>query len=138
MILKRAASVTDVLEVSSKLAEVRGHVDELEGELRLLRHQIDMSALTTNIAAIADAQVFGIQWRPLYRAKLSVRGVLFALADYADSMLALIFNIPVIAIWTFTVVALLKIAWIALRRLILLFFPALNVWLRQRVQPHAS
>jgi len=57
-ILKRAAAVKDILEVSSKLAEVRGRIDESEADLRFLHHQVEMSLLTTNISAVAQAQVF--------------------------------------------------------------------------------
>src|SRR4029077_11575768 len=41
-ILKRAAAVKDVLEVSSKLAEVRVRIDESEADLRFLHHQVEM------------------------------------------------------------------------------------------------
>jgi hypothetical protein len=134
VILKRAVSVKDVLEVSSKLAEVRAHIDELQTDLRSLHHQVEMSLLTTNITAMAEAQVFGIRWRPLYRAKLSLRGALFSVADYGDSMVELFVNLPVIAIWGFTILALLKVGWIVLRSIVLLFFPSLGTWLRRPMQ----
>ena len=134
LILKRAASVKDVLEVSSKLAEVRAHIDELQTDLRLLHSQVEMSLLTTNITAMAEAQVFGIRWRPLYKAKLSLRGALSAVADYGDSMVELLVNLPVIAIWGFTILALLKVGWIVLRRIVLMFFPSLGTWLRRPIQ----
>lgn len=137
-ILKRAAAVKDVLEVSSKLAEVRGRIDELEADLRLLHHQVEMSLLTTYITAVAEAQVFGIHWRPLYEAKLSLRGALFAVADYADSMMAVLLNLPVIVMWGFTIVALLKVGWMVLRRIVLLFFPELTTWLRRPVKSQAT
>jgi hypothetical protein len=134
LILKRATSVKDVLEVTSKLAEVRTHIDELQADLRSLHHQVEMSMLTTDITAMAEAQVFGIRWRPLYKAKLSLRSALSAIADYGDSMVELVVNLPVIAIWGFTILALLKVGWMALRRIVLLFFPALGVWLRRPSQ----
>ena len=134
LILKRAASVKDVLEVSSKLAEVRAHIDELQADLRSLHHQVEMSLLTTNITAMAEAQAFGIRWRPLYKAKLSLRGALSSVADYGDSMVELLVNVPVIAIWGFTILALLKVGWIVLRRIVLLFFPSLGTWLRRPMQ----
>jgi len=56
------------------------------------------------------------------------------MADYGDSMLALIVNLPVIAIWGFTIFALLKVGWIALRRIVLLFFPAVGRWLHRPPQ----
>ena len=133
-ILKRAAAVKDVLEVSSKLAEVRGRIDESEADLRFLHHQVEMSLLTTNISAVAQAQVFGVHWRPLYEAKLSLRGALVGMADYADAMVALFLNLPVVAIWGFTIVALLKVGWMVLRRIVLLFFPGLTTWLRRPVK----
>jgi hypothetical protein len=137
-ILKRATAVKDVLEVSSKLADVRGRTDELEAELRFLRHQVEMSLLTTNITAIAEAQVFGIRWRPLYTAKLALRGALSAIADYSDSMVELFLNFPVVAMWGFTIVALLKVGWLVLRHIVLLFFPRLATWLRRPVQSPAT
>jgi len=134
LILKRAASVKVVLEVSSKLAEVRAHIDELQADLRSLHHQVEMSLLTTNVTAMVEAQVFGIRWRPLYKAKLSLRGALSAVADYGDSMVELLVNLPLIVIWGFTILALLKVGWIVLRRIVLLFFPSLGTWLRRPMQ----
>jgi hypothetical protein len=134
VILKRAVSVKDVLEVSSKLAEVSAHIDELQTDLRLLHHQVEMSLLTTNITAMTEAQVFGIRWRPLYKAKLSLRGALSSVADYGDSMVELFVNLPVIAMWGFTILALLKVGWIVLRSIVLLFFPSLGTWLRRPMQ----
>ena len=133
-ILKRAAAVKDVLEVSSKLAEVRGRIDESEADLRFLDQQVEMSLLTTNISAVAQAQVYGVHWRALYEARLSLRGALVGMADYADAMVALFLNLPLVVIWGFTIVALLKVGWMVLRRIVLLFFPGLTTWLRRPVK----
>ena len=137
-ILKRATAAKDVLEISSKLAEVRGGIEELEADLRFQRSQAEMSLLTTNITATAEARVFGLRWRPLYKAKLSLRGALSGMADYGDSMVELFLNLPVIAIWTVTVLALLKVGWVVLRRIVLLFFPGLAKWLRRPAQAQAT
>jgi len=134
-ILKRAAATKDILEISSKLAEVSGRIEALEADLRFLRNQVEMSLLTTNITALADARVFGLRWRPLYKAKLSLRGALSGLADYGGSMVDLFLNVPLLAIWTVTLLALLKVGWVVLRSLVLLFFPGLGKWLRRPVQP---
>jgi hypothetical protein len=133
-ILKRAAAVEDVLEVSSKLAEVRGRIDVLEGDLRFLHHQVEMSLLTINIRGMAVAQAFGSHWRPLYEAKVSLRGALSGMADYADDMVALFLNLPVITIWMLTIVVLIKIGWLALRSTARVFFPGSTIWLRRLVQ----
>jgi len=137
-ILQRAAVVEDVLEVSSKLAEVRGRIDALEGDLRFLHHQVEMSLLTINIRGMAEAQAFGLHWRPLYEAKVSLRGALGGMADYADDMVALFLNLPVIAIWMLTIVALLKIGCLALRSTARVFFPGSTMWLQRLVQSRAT
>lgn len=137
-ILKRATAVKDVMEVSSKLADARARTDELEADLRFLRHQVEMSLLTANITATDEAQVFGIRWRPLYKAKLALGSGLSAVADYGDSMVELFLNLPVITMWGFTIVALLKVGWIMLRRIVLLFFPGLGTWFRRPVQAQAT
>ena len=97
-----------------------------------------MSLLTINITAMAEAQVFGIRWRPLYKAKLSLRSALTALADYVDSIVELFLNLPVVVMWGFTIVALIKVGWIVLRRVVLLLFPGLTTWLHRRVQSQAG
>jgi uncharacterized protein DUF4349 len=137
-ILKRAAAVKDVLEVSSKLAEVRGRIDGLEGNLRFLHHQVEMSLLTISIHAMAEAQAFGLHWRPLYEAKVALRGALGGMADYADDMVALFLNLPVIAIWVLTIVGLIKIGWLVLRSIARMFFPGSTIWLRRLAQPRAT
>jgi len=137
-ILKRAAAAKEVLEISSKLAEVRGQIEALEADLRFLRNQVEMSLLTTTITAMAEARVFGLRWRPLYKAKLSLRGALSGMAAYGDTMVDLFLNLPVIAIWTVTVLALLKAGWVVLQRLVLLFFPGLAKWLRRPGQPQIT
>jgi Domain of unknown function (DUF4349) len=133
-ILKRAAAVKDVLEVSSKLAEVRGRIEELEGDLQFLHHQVEMSLLTISIRGLAVAQAFGLHWRPLYEAKVALRGALAGMADYADDMVALFLNVPLIAIWGLTIVALIKIGWLALRSTARVFFPGSTLWLRRFAQ----
>ena len=43
-------------------------------------------------------------------------------------------NLPLVVIWGFTIVALLKVGWMVLRRIVLLFFPGLTTWLRRPVK----
>jgi len=46
-------------------------------------------------------------------------------------MVALLLNLPVVVIWSFTIVALLKVGWMVLRRIVLMFFPGLTTWLHR-------
>jgi hypothetical protein len=128
-ILKKAAAVKDILEVSSKLSEVRGRIDVSEADLRLLRGQVDMSLLTISISGSEEESLFEIHWRPLRQAKESLRIALVEMADYANEMVALIMEIPLLVIWGFTIIALVKAGWIVFRWIALLFFPGFT-WLR--------
>jgi Domain of unknown function (DUF4349) len=136
-ILKHATAVKDILEVSSRLSDVRARIDASEADLRLLRTQIDMSSLTIYVTAREEARLFGIHWRPLYEAKQSLRSALVGLADYADDMVALLAYIPLMVIWACTILAMFKIAWMAFRRFALLFFPGFT-WLRRSAKPQAA
>jgi hypothetical protein len=130
-IMKRAVAVKDVLEVSEKLADVRGRIDRLETEMRDLHQQVAMSLLTVGITSVAEAQVLGLKWRPLYEAKLSARRALAALADFADAVVALVFYVPVILLWGMLVLVVLKLGWLMLSRLARLLFPGLPLWHRK-------
>ena len=45
-ILKNAHTVKDTVEVTDKLSEVRGEIEQLTGELKYLSQQIEMSVVT--------------------------------------------------------------------------------------------
>ena len=133
-ILGRASNVKDVLEVSAKLADVRARIDKLQDHLTSLHGQIEMAVLTANITALADLRVFGIDWRPLYKSKLALHEALSGLAAFGDFLVSLVVEIPVLAMWTFAIVALCKCGWVILRRIVLLFFPGLGIWWQRRAQ----
>jgi hypothetical protein len=136
-ILKHASVVKDILGVTSKLSEVRERIDVAEAELRLLRSQVDMSLLTIYISARQEAELFGLYWRPLYEAKESLRSALVGMADYANDMVALFLDLPLVIIWGFTIIALLKAGWIIFGWIVLLFFPGF-IWLRRSPKPEAA
>jgi hypothetical protein len=137
-ILKRATAVKDVLEVSSKIAEVREGIDQSEADQHFLQHQVEMSLLTINIRALAQVQALALHWRPLYEAKVSLRSALAGMADYADAMVSLFLNLPVLAMWGITIVALLKLGWMLLRRIVQMFIPGITTWLHRPAKPQTA
>lgn len=64
--------------------------------------------------------------------------ILSATVDYCNSIVELLLNFPVIAMWGFTMVALLKVGCLVLRRIVLLLFPGLATWLRRPVRSQAT
>ena len=114
-ILKRATTIKDTLDVTEKLADVRGRVEQMQGEMKFLTAQIDMSSLEISLSAEADAAVAGIHWRPLRQAKIAASEMVSGMADWADSVVAFFINLPLIAVWFLSVVALLVVAFRVLR-----------------------
>jgi hypothetical protein len=110
-ILRKAATVKDTLEVSDKLNEVRGAIEERQAEFEALSKQVDTAAINIALRAEADAQVFGLNWRPLYQLKSAAREGLEGLGEYAASMTAFVFYLPAILLWLFTTLAGAAVGW---------------------------
>ena len=121
-ILRKAATVKETLEVSDKLNEVRGTIEEKQAEFETLSKQVETVAININLRAEADAQVFGLNWRPLYHLKIAAREGLSGLADYATSMTAFAFYLPTVLLWLFTILAGAAIGWRILRWAAKIFF----------------
>lgn len=110
LILKRATSIKDTLDVTEKLSDVRGRIEQMQGEMKFLTSQIDMSSLEISLRAEPDAQAAGIHWRPLRPAKIAVGEMLFGMTDWADSVIAFFINLPLIGAWLISIVILILVA----------------------------
>ncbi len=125
-ILKRATTIKDTLEVTEKLSDVRGRIEQMQGEMKFLASQIDMSTLEISLRAEAEAAVAGIHWRPLRQAKIAVNETVSGMADWVDSVVAFFISLPLIAVWFLSVVALVVAAIRILRFLWRRFGPKMN------------
>lgn len=121
-ILRKAATVRDTLEVSDKLNEVRGAIEERQAEFGVLSKQIETVAINITLRAEADAHVFGMHWRPLYQLKIAAREGLDGIGDYVSSMATFVFYLPTILLWMFTILGIAAIGWRILRWAIRVFF----------------
>jgi Domain of unknown function (DUF4349) len=114
-IMKSAYKISDLLEVEQRLSEVRGQIEQQQAEFQTLSKQVETVAISISLRTLADTQVFGLNWRPLYQLKLAVRNGLDALADYATTIAAILFYVPVILAWSVTILLATVMAWRALR-----------------------
>lgn len=110
LILKRATTIKDTLDVTEKLSDVRGRIEQMQGEMKFLTAQIDMSSLEISLRADSDAAVAGIHWRPLRQAKIAVGEMLSGMTDWADSVIAFLINLPLIGVWLVSIVILILVA----------------------------
>ena len=114
-ILKQALTVKDTLEVSEKLGDVRGQIEQQQAEFNTLSKQIETVAITVSLRAEAEAKVFGLNWRPLYQIKMAFRDGLDGLANYFSAMTAFAFLLPTILLWIATIALGGAVAWRILR-----------------------
>lgn len=121
-ILKRASTVKETLEVTGKLSEVRGEIEEQQAEFNALSKQVETVAITVSLHSEADVRVFGLNWRPLYQFKMSAREGVQALGDYAASMTAFAFYLPAVLLWLTTVLLGAAIGWRLLKWVARVFF----------------
>ena len=114
-ILKQARTVKDTVEVSDKLNEVRGEIEQQQAEFDALSKQVSTVALTVSLRGEAEAQLFGLHWRPLYQLKLAVRDGIDGIGDYATAMASFVFYIPAILLWLATILIGAAVLWRVLR-----------------------
>jgi Domain of unknown function (DUF4349) len=114
-ILKQAKTVKDTLAVSDELNQVRSQIEQQQAEFDTLSKQVETVALTISLRAEAEAQVFGLHWRPLYQLKLALRAGLEAVADYVVAMIGFLFYLPAILLWLATILISAAIGWRLLR-----------------------
>lgn len=114
VLLRRAGSMKDTLQVTDKLSEVRGDIEQLQGELNWWSHQVEMSGVQIQLAE-EPQETMVARWRPLYNAKNSAVVMLHDLGDWVDWVIALIINIPIILVWFVTIGSLLLLCWKILR-----------------------
>ena len=114
-ILKQAKTVKDTIDVSEKLDGVRGEIETQQAEFDALSKQVKTVALTITLRAEAEAQVFGLQWRPLYQLKLAARQGIESVGDYALAMTSLLFYLPSVLLWLATILLGAAVGWRILR-----------------------
>jgi len=125
-IMKSAIKVQDMLDVTAKLSEVRGQIEQQQAEFQALSKQVEMASISISLRVPTDTEVMGIHWRPLYQMKLALRDGLNALADYATAMMAVIFILPAVLLWTATILLGVFLSWRIVRWVARLFFPSLK------------
>jgi hypothetical protein len=108
-IMKQAHTVKDTLDVSAKLSEVRGQIEQQQAEFAALAKQVQTVDISVSLRAEADAQVFGLHWRPLYEIKLGARDGLESVAAYTAIVVAALFRLPAFLLWLTTIIAVAAI-----------------------------
>jgi len=110
-IMKQAHTVSEILEVSGKLSDVRDRIERLQTQIQVMTHDIEMSAISVSLTQESDTRVLGIGWRPLYNVKTATRELLAGLGEWMDWVVSLFIKLPLVLLWALTVGGLLWVIW---------------------------
>jgi hypothetical protein len=114
-ILRQARTVKDTLDVSEKLSDVRGQIEQQQAEFNALSKQIETVLINVSLRSDAEARVMGLNWRPLYQIKTAVRDGLDGVGTYVSTMTSVLFFLPTVILWMVTIILAGWIAWKVLR-----------------------
>jgi hypothetical protein len=122
-ILRQAQRVQDVVLVTDKLIDVRGRIEQTQGDFRFLQQEIAMSTITISLRPEAAAGPLGVDWHATASVKQAYREMLVGFVMFADLAIAAIFYLPVFLTWVLTLGLITFIGWRGLLRLKRLLSP---------------
>lgn len=89
-ILGTAGKIDDVLAATREVARVRGEIEQLEGRIRFMDSQTDMSTITINLTEDATVAPISEGWRPWQVVKESVKELIASMQNFVDGIIRFI------------------------------------------------
>jgi len=105
-ILDQSGKIDDILAVTREIARVRGNIEQLQGRMKYLESQTDMSTITINITEDQEVTVID-SWRPWQIIKESANSLIKNLQGFVNFLIKFI----IVAIPTLLLYAV--IIWLA-------------------------
>jgi hypothetical protein len=98
-ILLQSGKIDDVLKITKELARVRGEIELLQGQIRFMDSQTDMSLITVNLSE-DDNITISDSWRPLQIAKDAVNSLISKVQKFISFVIVLVITvIPIMALY---------------------------------------
>lgn len=88
-IMAQAQEISDILAVQTQLSRVRGEIERLQGRIKYLESQTDMSTITINLSEDANISMVD-KWRPWQVVKTSASVLVKNVQNFADFVIRLI------------------------------------------------
>lgn len=109
-ILDQAQKIEDVLAVTRELARVRGSIEQLQGSMKYLESQTDMSIISVSITEDANVTIAN-SWRPFQVLKESFNSLIGGLQGFVDLVIRFfIVVLPFLIIWGVIIWVAYKVA----------------------------
>jgi hypothetical protein len=96
-ILKQAQKVSDILEITQALSNVRGEIESIQGQIKFLSSQTDMASI--NISLTEDQNItFSDTWRPWQVVKETFNSLFKDLQGTVNLIIVIIIRVIPVAI----------------------------------------
>ncbi|MBI4779451.1 DUF4349 domain-containing protein, partial [Candidatus Falkowbacteria bacterium] len=89
-LLNRSGKIEEILAVTREVARTRGEIEQLDGRLRYLNSQTDMSAITVNLSEDVEIASASVDWRPWQVIKTSVKQLITGGQNFVDGLIRFI------------------------------------------------
>lgn len=96
-ILKQAQKISDILEVTQQLSQVRGEIEQLQGQLKFLNSQTDMASISISLSEDQNITITD-SWRPWQVVKDAVNSLLKKGQGFVNFVIVLIITVIPVAI----------------------------------------
>ncbi|MCX6763159.1 MAG: DUF4349 domain-containing protein [Candidatus Moranbacteria bacterium] len=108
-ILNQAGKMDDVLAVTREVARVRGVIERIQGQVKYLASQTDMSTITISLTEDTNITVID-SWRPVQVIKEAFNSLVKSLQGLINFLIRLIIIvIPVLIVWALIIFIFYKI-----------------------------
>ena len=99
-LLNRSGKIEEILAVTREVARARGEIEQLQGQMRYLSSQTDMSTITANLTEDVEIATASQDWRPWQVIKISVKRLIASGQNFIDGLIAfLIVVLPALIIY---------------------------------------
>lgn len=99
-LLNRSGKIEEVLAVTREIARTRGEIEQLEGQMRYLSSQTDMSTITVNVSEDVVIASASQDWRPWQTVKTSARQLITSGQNFIDGLIGFIIVVlPLLVIY---------------------------------------
>jgi flagellar basal body-associated protein FliL len=108
-ILKQAQKISDILEVTAQLSQVRGEIERLQGRIKFMDSQTDMSSISISLAEDTNI-TFADSWRPWQVVKETFNSLVKSVQGFVNFLIVLVIQvIPVLALYLLIFFVIYKI-----------------------------
>ncbi len=118
-LLERSGKLDDVLSVTREVARVRGEIDRLEGRIKFMESQTDMSRIDVSLVEYEQVANTPIKWKPARVAQKALHNLVLNSQKTINGVIYFIIaTLPVLIIIALVIFILYKVVKIIIKKIL--------------------